>query len=295
MLTLPAGTVLSQAPAGLPGPAELLMVLGPFAAYGALLCLVVLESVLVVGAFVPTLSLMLCVGFLAHAKMLDLPLVIGCATVGVVTGDLLAQRTGRGLGHEVRKCRLRRRVPAAARDRAWQVVQRWGGPALLVCRFVPLLRTFAPHVAGASRLRYRHLAPYSLIAGLTWASAEAGAGISRRLVRPAARGRPGCGRDSSDEHRRGHRTRCSRRTPPPRPPVGDASRAGDAEAEPVSASRPRRVRRRHGGWRPETAQLVSGVEAHLVQEKATHVGVDLKCLAPASAAGAFLTTNRNGG
>jgi membrane protein DedA with SNARE-associated domain len=160
----------------MPSPAVFLAHLPPGSAYVAIFAIVLLESVLVIGPVVPTFALLLCAGYLARTGTLDLTVVVACAAAGVVTGDLLAQQTGRRLGPRLRSSRLGRRVPAAAWDRTWAAVLRHGGAAVGVCRFVPVLRTVAPHVVGAAGLPYRRLAPYSVAAGVVWASAEAGTG-----------------------------------------------------------------------------------------------------------------------
>jgi membrane protein DedA with SNARE-associated domain len=176
----------------MPSPAELLAPLPPASAYAAIFAIVVLESVLLIGPVVPTFALLLCAGYLARTGTLDLAAVVACAAAGVVTGDLLAHQTGRRLGPRLRSSRLGRRIPATAWDRTWAAVLRHGGAAVLACRFVPVLRTVAPHVVGAAGLPYRRLAPYSVAAGVVWASAEAGTGYlgggfagSVRLVVPA--------------------------------------------------------------------------------------------------------------
>ncbi|WP_242584409.1 DedA family protein [Streptomyces sp. MST-110588] len=159
-------------------PAELLTGASPPAAYGVIAALVTSESVLLLGAFVPTLSLLLCAGFLSRTGTLWLPAVVLCAAAGAAVGDLLAHRTGRRLGPGLRSCRLGRRVPDTAWDRAWSAVRRRGGPALFLSRFLPVVRTVAPHVAGAAGVPYARLAPYSMAAGAVWACLETVAGYA---------------------------------------------------------------------------------------------------------------------
>ncbi|MFC5724848.1 DedA family protein [Streptomyces gamaensis] len=159
-------------------PAGLLADLPPAAAYPVIAGVVALESVLLLGPFVPTLTLLLVAGGLAQAGTLALPAVIACAAAGAVAGDLQAHRTGSRLGGGLRTGRLGRRVPAPAWDRACAAVRRRGRSAVLLCRFVPLARTLAPHAAGAAGLPYRVLAPYSVAAAAVWACAEAGAGYA---------------------------------------------------------------------------------------------------------------------
>ncbi|MET9728783.1 DedA family protein [Streptomyces zaomyceticus] len=148
------------------------------AAYAILAAAVLAESVLLIGTFIPTLTLLLAAGALAHAGDLNLALVIAAASCAVVAGDALGHRTGHLLGSRLRTGRLGRRVPAAAWRRAEALMTARGGQAVLLFRFVPVMRTLAPHLAGATRLPYRRIAPYSLLSALLWAGAEASTGYA---------------------------------------------------------------------------------------------------------------------
>ncbi|MFF3030971.1 DedA family protein [Streptomyces rubiginosohelvolus] len=145
-------------------------------AYAILAAAVLAESVLVVGAFVPTLTLLLAAGALARAGDLNLLLVIATAAGAVVAGDAFGYRTGRLLGSRLRTGRLGRRIPTGAWQRAEALMARRGGQAVLLSRFVPVVRTLTPHLAGATRVPYRRIAPYSLLAAPLWAGAEATTG-----------------------------------------------------------------------------------------------------------------------
>ncbi|MER6007835.1 VTT domain-containing protein [Nonomuraea angiospora] len=146
------------------------------AAYAVVALAVLAESVLLVGAFVPTLSLLVSAGALAQAGHLSLPLIIASAAGAVVAGDLVAHRTGNLLGGRLRTGRLGRRIPRAAWRQAETLMTRHGGRAVLVARFLPVVRTLAPHFAGASRLPYHRIAPYSASAACLWATVETGIG-----------------------------------------------------------------------------------------------------------------------
>ncbi|MDX2544615.1 DedA family protein [Streptomyces sp. WI04-05B] len=157
---------------------DLLGHLSPVAAYTVVAAAVLAESVLLVGAFVPTLTLLLTAGALARTGQVNLLLVISAAAGAVVAGDFLAHRTGRYLGDRLRGGSLGRRVPDAAWRRAETLMARHGGRAVFVARFLPVVRTLAPHSAGATHLPYRRIAPYSVVAACVWATAEVGVGYA---------------------------------------------------------------------------------------------------------------------
>ncbi|WP_413103346.1 DedA family protein [Streptomyces sp. Inha503] len=147
-------------------------------AYAIVAVAVLAESVLLVGAFIPTLTLLLTAGALARTGRLDLPALVTTAACAVVVGDFLAHRTGKALGDRLRTGRLGRRLPTAAWRRAEALMARHGGHAVFLARFLPILRTLTPHLAGAARLPYRRIAPYSALAAPLWATAEAGTGYT---------------------------------------------------------------------------------------------------------------------
>ncbi|MFE0207112.1 DedA family protein [Streptomyces sp. NPDC058985] len=150
----------------------------PAAAYAITAAAVLAESVLLVGAFIPTLTLLLTAGALARTGQLSLPLLIATAACAVIAGDFLAHRTGYALGTRLRTGRLGRGLPTAAWQRAETLMARRGGHAIFLARFLPVIRTLIPHLAGATRLPYRRIAPYSLIAAPLWATLEAGTGYA---------------------------------------------------------------------------------------------------------------------
>ncbi|MGW2280473.1 DedA family protein [Streptomyces sp. NPDC001770] len=146
------------------------------AAYAILAAAVLAESVLLLGAFIPTLTLLLAAGALAREGDLSLVPVIATAAGAVVAGDAFGHRTGRLLGSRLCAGRLGRRIPSAAWQRTEELMARRGGQAVFLSRFVPVVRTLTPHLAGATHLPYRRVAPYSLLAAPLWAGVEATTG-----------------------------------------------------------------------------------------------------------------------
>jgi membrane protein DedA with SNARE-associated domain len=156
----------------------LLSQIPPATAYTMLATAIIAESILVVGAIIPTLALMLTAGALARAGSMNLLWVIAVAAGAVMIGDALGHRTGHLLGKRLRTGKLGRRIPAAAWQRVETLMNKRAGQTLLIFRFVPVMRTLAPHLAGIVGLPYRHIAPYSALASVAWASVESGAGYT---------------------------------------------------------------------------------------------------------------------
>ncbi|MGW0932783.1 DedA family protein [Streptomyces sp. NPDC002644] len=230
----------------------------PAGAYALLALAVLAESLLLVGAFVPTLTLLLTAGALARSGHLSLPLLIAVVACTVVVGDFLAHRTGRALGARLRTGRLGRRLPGAAWRRAEALMARRGGHAVFLARFVPVVRTLVPHLAGATRLPYLRIAPYSLAAAPLWAALEVGTGYAATaslqhalaLGGPVLAGTAVAAAASAvawTRLRHRHRPRHRHRTPAPRSgssPRGTDGRtlapsgpvSGDQEYQPVPIS-----------------------------------------------------------
>lgn len=97
---------------------------------------------------------------------------------GTTAGDFLAHRTGALLGDRLRSGSLGRRIPATAWREAEARMDRHGGRAVFLARFLPVVRTLTPHLAGGTRLSYPRIAPYSAVAAVLWAGAEAGIGYA---------------------------------------------------------------------------------------------------------------------
>ncbi|WP_265565495.1 VTT domain-containing protein [Streptomyces hygroscopicus] len=147
-------------------------------AYAVVALAVLAESIPLIGAFVPTFTLLLTAGALARTGHVSLPLVIAAAVGAVVTGDFLAHRTGRSMGDQLRVGRVGRHIPGTVWQHAETLMTRHGGRAIFLARFLPVVRTLAPHFAGATRLPYHRIAPYSATAACLWATSEAGAGYA---------------------------------------------------------------------------------------------------------------------
>jgi undecaprenyl-diphosphatase len=158
-------TTLLRALAGVP-PWGVLLVVFTFPA---------LEASTLLGVVVPGEIAVLLGGEFAHEGRVPLVAVMTVAALGAVVGDSVGYLVGSRLGpalfaraSEKTKGRL---------GRAQTFVQRYGGPAVLLGRWVALLRAFLPSVAGAGGMPYRSFVAYNVVGGTLWAVTVAGIGF----------------------------------------------------------------------------------------------------------------------
>ena len=143
--------------ARLSGPVALLLI-------GAL---VFGETAVFLGFVIPGETAAVLGGVLASRGRVSLPLVIIVVVVAAVTGPLAGYEIGRHLGGRLIAAR-RMRVVAAGMDRAQAVLRRRGGLAVLVGRFVAVLRALMPAVAGTTRMPYRTFLFFNVLGGIIW-------------------------------------------------------------------------------------------------------------------------------
>ncbi|PYS52229.1 MAG: hypothetical protein DMG13_16750 [Acidobacteria bacterium] len=127
--------------------------------------IVFVETGLFFGFFLPGDSLLVTAGILAAAGILDIKWLIPCACAAAIIGDqtgyVIGRRAGRALVQRYEKFRLHL-------DRAHAFYERYGSKTIVLARFVPIVRTFVPAVAGAARMNYRRFVTYNVIGGVFW-------------------------------------------------------------------------------------------------------------------------------
>lgn len=126
------------------------------------------ESGLLIGFFLPGDSLLFTAGFLASQDVLNVWLLVGGAAICSVLGDNVGYATGHRFGR-----RLFRRHDSWLfhKDnlvKAQRFFDRHGGKAILLARFMPIIRTFTPITAGIGNMRYPTFFTYNLIGGMLW-------------------------------------------------------------------------------------------------------------------------------
>lgn len=141
--------------------------------YGLLFAIIFAETGLVVTPFLPGDSLLFAAGALAGAGLLDVRLLLILLFVAAVLGDAVNYSVGRYIGPRVfrpegRKGRLEKLLNPKHLERTHEFFERHGGKAVVLARFVPIVRTFAPFVAGIGRMRYGHFLFYNVAGALLW-------------------------------------------------------------------------------------------------------------------------------
>ena len=137
--------------------------------YAVLFAIVFAETGLVVTPFLPGDSLLFAAGALCAVPelKLSLPLMACLLFVAAVLGDAVNYHIGRWIGPPAFSGRFRLLNPAHL-ERTRAFFERHGGKAVVLARFVPIVRTFAPFVAGVGTMTYRRFAFYNVLGALVW-------------------------------------------------------------------------------------------------------------------------------
>jgi membrane-associated protein len=159
---------------------DLIAQYGPWI-YAILFAIVFAETGLVVTPFLPGDSLLFAAGALAAGGSLDIRVVAGLLLVAAIAGDAVNYATGRAVGTRVMLLartdpRWGRWINPAYLQRAHEFFERHGGKAIVLGRFMPIVRTFVPFVAGAAEMSYPSFAFYNITGALAWVGLCLGAG-----------------------------------------------------------------------------------------------------------------------
>jgi membrane-associated protein len=146
---------------------------GPWA-YGLLFAIVFAETGLVVTPFLPGDSLLFIVGALCAAGAMHLPVAAPALFLAAVAGDQCNYLLGRRFGPRIAGWRL---VDRRALDRAHAFYERHGPVTVVLARFVPFIRTFAPLVAGIAQMQRPRFVAYNVAGGLLWVVSLLAAGL----------------------------------------------------------------------------------------------------------------------
>lgn len=133
--------------------------------YAILFLVVFVETGFVVMPFLPGDSLLFATGALVAMDALDLYASLGLLMVAAVLGDTVNYWIGRALGQRAYSLSW---VNHQHLDKAQAFYDNYGGKTIILARFVPIIRTFAPFVAGIGRMSYFKFITYNVIGGVAW-------------------------------------------------------------------------------------------------------------------------------
>jgi membrane-associated protein len=144
--------------------------------YAILFGIVFLETGLVFTPFLPGDSLLFVGGTLAAAGELNVHLLAALLTLAAIAGDSMNYAIGRYLGPRVFRFEDSRFFKRAYLDRTHAYFERHGGKTIVIARFVPIIRTYAPFVAGVGLMDYRSFLTYNVCGGILWVASLSYAG-----------------------------------------------------------------------------------------------------------------------
>jgi membrane-associated protein len=138
--------------------------------YAVLFLIVFCETGLVVTPVLPGDSLLFAVGALAaiDGSPLHIPLILVLLAVAAVAGDAVNYTIGRRVGPKVFASETSRLLNKEHLLRTHSFYETYGGKTIILARFMPIIRTFAPFVAGIGQMGYPRFALYNVVGGVAW-------------------------------------------------------------------------------------------------------------------------------
>ncbi len=141
-----------------------------WAGYVGLTLIIFAETGLLVGFFLPGDSLLVTAGLLCSQSDfgLDVWLLGGILTVAAIVGDTVGYGIGRATGPRIFTRQDSLLFNRKHLLRAQAFYEKHGGKTIIIARFMPIVRTFAPVVAGVGQMRYRSFVLYNVVGGIAW-------------------------------------------------------------------------------------------------------------------------------
>ena len=133
--------------------------------YGILFAVIFVETGLVVMPILPGDSLLFAAGTFAALGSFNVWGLIGLLAVAAVGGDAVNYSIGHYLGERAYNIKW---IKKEYLEKTHAFFEKHGGKAIFLARFVPIIRTFAPFVAGIGKMSYAYFATYNIVGGITW-------------------------------------------------------------------------------------------------------------------------------
>jgi membrane-associated protein len=133
-----------------------------------LVAIIFAETGLLIGFFLPGDSLLVTAGVFASAGHLDIWMLLALCTVAAIVGDQLGYYIGYRTGPRIFRREDSLLFKRKHLMRAREFYERHGGKTIILARFVPIIRTFAPVVAGVGEMEYRRFVTFNVVGGVAW-------------------------------------------------------------------------------------------------------------------------------
>jgi membrane-associated protein len=139
--------------------------------YFILFAIIFFETGFVIFPFLPGDSLLFVGGAAAASGIIEIQWLLLAIILGAVLGDTLNYWIGNYLGLHFFRVRFPTLVKKEYIDRTYAFYENYGGATIFIARFVPVVRTFAPFLAGVGSMQYRKFLFYNILGGISWAVA----------------------------------------------------------------------------------------------------------------------------
>ncbi len=136
--------------------------------YGVLFLIIFCETGLVVTPILPGDSLLFAAGAIAAIGNLDIIKLIVVMTVAAILGDAVNYSIGKKLGMKVFENKNSKIFKPEYLEKTQSFYNKYGGKTIIIARFVPIVRTFAPFLAGVGSMSYSQFATYNIVGAIFW-------------------------------------------------------------------------------------------------------------------------------
>jgi membrane-associated protein len=148
------------------------------ATYAILGAIVFCETGLVVLPFLPGDSLLFACGAITASGEVINPVALGALLiVCAIAGDTVNYHVGKAIGPRVMSSESSKWLNRKHLDKTHAFFEKYGGKTIILARFVPIVRTFAPFVAGAGAMNYKKFITYNIVGAIAWVVLMMGAGV----------------------------------------------------------------------------------------------------------------------
>jgi membrane-associated protein len=136
--------------------------------YGILFLIIFCETGLVITPFLPGDSLLFAAGTFVAMGSLNMAGITGLLSLAAIAGDTVNYWIGHTMGPKVFAREDSRLLNKEHLERTHRFYQKYGGKTIILARFIPIIRTFAPFVAGVGTMTYGRFIAFNVIGGIAW-------------------------------------------------------------------------------------------------------------------------------